>query len=157
MGFATGGGGGQGGGMVKISGSYAGELRCEAVHTPSGMKLATDAPKDNQGKGEAFSPTDLCATALATCIVTTMGIQARTSGFELKGVRFEVTKIMSAEPPRRIAQLPVDLYFETEYDEGQRKRLERAAMTCPVHKSLSHDIEMPVTFHWADGETATLS
>src|SRR5471032_282805 len=97
--------------MVKITGEYQGDLHCTAAHGPSGNTLVTDAPKDNQGRGEAFSPTDLVATALATCIVTTMAIVARRSGVELTGLKYEVTKEMSADAPRRIARLTVDLWL----------------------------------------------
>ncbi len=142
--------------MVKITGTYTGQLHCEAVHGPSGDELATDAPKDNHGKGEAFSPTDLCATALASCIVTTMAIQARTSGFRFENVTFEVTKEMSADPPRRIARLTVDVWFAEAFEDSQKKRIERAGATCPVHKSLHPDLEMPVTLHWADGSTSEI-
>lgn len=137
--------------MVKIFGNYTGNLHCEATHEPSGNTLETDAPKDNQGLGAAFSPTDLCATSLATCVVTTMAIQARTSTIPIEGMRYEVTKTMSSNPPRRIAKLDVHVWFEQPLEEDQKKRLMRAAATCPVHRSLSPELEMPITFHWDDG------
>ena len=141
--------------MVKISGKHTGNLHCEAIHEPSGNTLETDAPKDNQGLGAAFSPTDLCATSLATCVVTTMAIQARTSHIPVEGMRYEVTKTMSSEPPRRIAQLDVQVWFAQPLEKDQKKRLVRAATTCPVHRSLSPEVEMPITFHWADGSKET--
>ena len=141
--------------MVKISGKHTGNLHCEAIHEPSGNTLETDAPKDNQGLGAAFSPTDLCATSLATCVVTTMAIQARTSHIPVEGMRYEVTKTMSSEPPRRIAQLDVQAWFAQPLEKDQKKRLVRAATTCPVHRSLSPEVEMPITFHWADGSKET--
>src|SRR5438067_11291471 len=97
--------------MVKITGEYQGELQCSARHEPSGSVLATDAPKDNQGRGEAFSPTDLVATALGTCIATTMAIAARKHSVELRGLRFEVTKEMSTDTPRRIVRLAAQVWM----------------------------------------------
>lgn len=138
--------------MVKITGTYQGSLRCQSRHEPSGQLLETDAPRDNQGMGASYSPTDLCAAALATCMVTTIAIQARTSSIPVEGMRYEVTKIMSTEPPRRIARLETHLYFQEPLEPAQQVRLVRAARTCPVHRSLHPDIEKPLTFHWADGK-----
>jgi uncharacterized OsmC-like protein len=136
--------------MVKITGEYQGDLHCTAVHGPSGNVLNTDAPKDNQGRGEAFSPTDLTATSLATCIATTMAIAGRKYGIELKGLKYEVTKEMTTVPPRRIARLATTLWLPIKKTEEAARVLEYAANHCPVHLSLSHDVEMPVTFHWAE-------
>lgn len=136
--------------MVKITGEYQGDLHCMAVHEPSGNGLATDAPKDNQGKGEAFSPTDLTATSLATCIATTMAMVARRHGVELKGLRFEVTKEMSADAPRRIIRLATQLWLPVRKTDEMAKLLEHAAHHCPVHQSLHPQIEKPVVFHWAE-------
>ena len=97
--------------MVTITGEYQGDLHCSAVHGPSGSGLATDAPRDNQGRGEAFSPTDLVATGFATCIATAMAIAARRHGVEIGRVRFEVTKEMSADAPRRISRLAARLWL----------------------------------------------
>ena len=97
--------------MVKSTGIYQGGLSCTLTHGPSGRTLDTDAPKDNHGRGEAFSPTDLAATALATCILTTMAIQTRTDGLALEGIRAEVEKHMTTTPPRRIARLVVRLHM----------------------------------------------
>lgn len=130
--------------MVEISVVYRGELRCEASHGPSGTVLSTDAPVDNQGKGESFSPTDLVATALGTCMLTIMGIVARRHDLDLEGTTVTVTKEMVNEPVRRIGRLPVTIRLPEHVTDEQRKLLERAALTCPVHKSLHPDIEIPV-------------
>jgi putative redox protein len=134
--------------MVKITGEYQGDLHCSAKHEPSGQILGTDAPKDNQGRGEAFSPTDLTATSFATCIVTTMAIVARKHGVELQGTRFEVTKEMSAEPPRRIVRLAVQVWLTIRPEALPPGLLEKTAAMCPVHLSLHPSIEKPVTLHW---------
>ena len=139
--------------MVKITGEYQGDLHCIATHEPSSNTLVTDAPKDNQGRGEAFSPTDLTATSLGTCIVTTMAIVARKQGCELRGARFEVTKEMSADAPRRIVRLAVQVWLplaRSSLPTLLASLLERTAETCPVSQSLSPAIEKPCTIHWAD-------
>lgn len=140
--------------------SYLGGLRCEALHEPSGNTLLTDAPRDNQGKGEAFSPTDLVATALATCMATTMGIVAGRHGIDLAGLQVKVVKEMTSSGPRKIAQLTTDLYFAEALTPEQEALLEQAALGCPVHKSLHPDLARPVTFHWPDaaaGSELTIS
>lgn len=134
--------------MVKIEIAYQGQLHCEAVHGPSGTKLATDAPKDNHGKGESFSPTDLVATALGSCMLTIMGIVAQRHNISLEGSTVSVVKEMAASPVRRIGRLVVDIHVPGNLDDEQRKLLENAARTCPVHKSLHPEIDIPVTFHW---------
>jgi uncharacterized OsmC-like protein len=134
--------------MVKITATYQGNLRCEATHTPSQMQLFTDAPTDNQGKGESFSPTDLVATALITCMMTIMGIKARDMNTDLTGTTLTVEKIMTNNP-RRIAALPVKIVFPPlNIDEKSRKILENAALTCPVAKSIHPDIEFTIEFQW---------
>jgi uncharacterized OsmC-like protein len=133
--------------MVRITGEYQGDLHCAARHEPSGCALGTDAPKDNQGKGEAFSPTDLVATAFATCVATTMAIAARKHGVELGGFRYEVTKEMSADAPRRIARLTLDVWLPAAARELAREILERAANGCPVHRSLAPEVEKRITLH----------
>ncbi len=135
--------------MVKITGEYQGELHCQAIHGPSGTVLYTDAPKDNQGRGEAFSPTDLTATSLITCIATTMALVARKNGFELPGVKFEVTKEMSTDAPRRIVRLATQVWLPIAKTPETARLLETAAHNCPVAQSLNPAIEKPVTFHWA--------
>ena len=136
--------------MVTIHMEYEGDLHCRAVHEPSTTALATDAPKDNQGRGESFSPTDLVATALGTCILTTMGIVARNHGLDLAGSTATVEKEMTAIPTRRIGSLATRVHIPRALAEEDRQRLERAAHTCPVHKSLHPDIEMPIDFVWAE-------
>ncbi len=132
--------------MVKVAIEYEGDLHCTAAHGPSGSRVVTDAPVDNQGKGEAFSPTDLMAAALGTCMATIMGIYARRKGIDLKGMKIEVAKEMSADLPRRIARLATVIQFPAGAEKDPA--LEQAALTCPVHKSLHPDIDKPVAFHW---------
>lgn len=134
--------------MVRIEIDYQGSLRCEAVHTPSGQRLLTDAPVDNHGKGESFSPTDLVATALGTCIVTTMAIVAERHEWDLSGTRVSVVKSMVADPVRRIGSLEVVVQVPREFDEKARRALERAAHTCPVHRTLSSETEIPLRIEW---------
>ena len=135
--------------MVEIQIVYEGDLRCKAVHGPSKTTLHTDAPVDNMGKGESFSPTDLVATALGTCMLTIMGIAAQKMNIDLRGTRVSVTKEMSATPPRRIARLAVTFDVPVKLSEEQKQKLHNAAMTCPVHKSMHPDVQMPVEFRWA--------
>jgi uncharacterized OsmC-like protein len=132
--------------MVKITGEYQGGLHCTAVHEPSGNALTTDAPKDNQGRGAAFSPTDLVATAYATCVATTMAIAARLHGVELGGFRYEVTNEMSAAAPRRIARLVLRVWLPAEASKLPPDVLERAAHGCPVHRSLAPEVEKVIEF-----------
>jgi putative redox protein len=134
--------------MVQIDVAYKGQLRCTATHGPSGTSINTDAPKDNMGKGEAFSPTDLVATALGTCMVTTMGISAQRHNINIEGTTATVGKEMTAVPVRRIARLTVQITVPTELSEDDRHRMRNAAMSCPVHKSLHPDVKIPVTFYW---------
>ncbi len=136
--------------MVQINISYDGELRCSAVHGPSGEKLHTDAPKDNEGKGESFSPTDLVATALGTCMATVMGIYARRKELALEGMRVTVKKEMSSDMPRRIVCLETEIELPIESVHPEAKILERAAYTCPVHQSLASEMEKPITFRYSD-------
>ena len=134
--------------MVTITGEYQGDLHCSAAHGPSGNVLSTDAPKDNQGRGEAFSPTDLVATGFATCIATTMAIVARKHGVDLNGLRYEVTKEMSTDAPRRISRLTARLWMPEDARKVPAGILERAANTCPVHQSLSPSVERVIEFIW---------
>lgn len=143
--------------MATIHIEYAGELRTECTHLQSSTQINTDAPTDNQGRGEAFSPTDLVANALGTCIITTMAIFARRDTIELKGSELAVTKIMTTQPPRRIARIEVDVTLRTDgpLPDGEvRARLEKIAHTCPVAISLHPDIEQVVTINWAVAEPA---
>ncbi|HEX4337754.1 MAG TPA: OsmC family protein [Polyangiaceae bacterium] len=137
--------------MIDIDVIYEGELHCSAVHRPSGAKLATDAPVDNQGRGESFSPTDLVATALGTCMATVMGITARRQELPIAGARLNVKKAMTTVPPRRIATLAVRIDMPDSAKSigpDARKGLEHAANTCPVRLSLLDAIDVPVEFVW---------
>lgn len=127
--------------------SYLGELRTQCGHLRSGNEFITDAPVDNNGKGEAFSPTDTVATALASCMLTVMGIKARSIGLELKGSNAEVTKHMASNP-RRISGIEVTLYMPAHVEEGDRAILERVGNTCPVFQSIHPDIETVIQYHW---------
>ena len=133
--------------MTVIDSTYQGQLRCQSSHGPSGTLLETDAPTDNQGKGERFSPTDLVATALSTCMLTIMGIVAERHGWSLEGVTARVEKTMSSETPRRIAQLTVWVELPADLEPQQRALLQRAAETCPVKVSLEGAI--PMELHWS--------
>lgn len=133
--------------MVEINISYEGDLHCRAVHGPSGTVLRTDAPADNQGKGEGFSPTDLAAAALGTCMMTIMGIYARRHDIDLAGSKVRVEKHMG-DNPRRIARLNLDITLPSKTPEQHRTALEAAARACPVHRSLSPQIEIPVMFRY---------
>lgn len=135
--------------MVKITGEYQGDLHCLAIHEPSHSTLPTDAPRDNQGRGEAFSPTDLVATAFGTCIATTMAIAARKHAVELRGLHFAVTKEMSTDAPRRIVRLAAEVWMPIPESHPAARALVGAANACPVHQSLHPSVEKPITFHWA--------
>ncbi len=136
--------------MVKIQTTYEGALRVRAVHEPTGSELLTDAPKDNNGKGEAFSPTDLIGTSLASCMLTIMGMLADRKGWAFEGATIEVEKHMVKDPDRRIAKLDVIVRVPHVHEAKVRKALERAAMSCPVHKTLGDRVEMPIRFEWAE-------
>lgn len=127
--------------------TYLGNLRTENTHVESGNTFVTDAPVDNNGKGEAFSPTDTVATGLANCMMTVMGIKAATMDYDMAGTQAEVTKTMASNP-RRISKIEVVLHFPQPADSKTRKILEHTANTCPVHYSLHPDIEKVVTFNW---------
>ena len=134
--------------MVEIQIDYEGRLRCSAQHMLSGGKISTVAPVDNQGRGESFSPTDLVATALGSCMATVMGIAANRREIDLGGLRMSVKKEMSGDLPRRIARLEVVIFMPLSESHPDRKVLEGAAMTCPVHHSIHPDIEVDMTWHW---------
>lgn len=136
--------------MVKTTVTYEGALRCTAQHAPSASILETDAPVDNKGKGERFSPTDLCAVALGTCIATTLGIQGGDLEAKLRGMRVEVEKHMSTDAPRRISRLTTTITLAQPIeDPADRARLERIANACPVHRSLHPEIEKPISWPWS--------
>lgn len=133
---------------VSISVEYEGGLRCRTTHGPSQNQCITDAPVDNHGKGESFSPTDLVATALATCMATVIGIKAQQKGYDIAGMKVSVEKHMSADSPRRIVGLPITIEIPLPEDHADRKLLEATALGCPVHHSVHPDIDKPVTFVW---------
>lgn len=135
--------------MVRIQTEYQGGLHCKSVHTPSSTELATDAPVDNQGRGESFSPTDLTATSLGTCMLTTMGIVAKNLDVDLTGATAIVEKEMSSTPPRKISRLTVSIRIPRKTSPENQQRLENAARTCPVKRSIHPDIETPIEFIWA--------
>ncbi len=139
---------------VHISADYLGGLRCKSKHGPSGNELVTDAPVDNHGKGEAFSPTDLVATALGACVMTTMGILAQRLNIDLTGMHAECTKDMVTAPTRRIgkltARITIPKSVTTKISPVDREKLERAAHTCPVHKSLHPDVESIIELIWQE-------
>lgn len=131
---------------------YLGGLSTEAVHLKSGKSILTDAPTDNNGKGEAFSPTDLTATSLGTCAITVMSISAEKAGHEFVGSEISITKIMSAEAPRRITKVVAEfnLVSEPKLSKEEQERYERVGRTCPVALSLHPDIEQEMIFNWKD-------
>lgn len=135
--------------MTKIQTVYLGSLRTEAEHLQSGNKLTTDAPLDNNGKGEFFSPTDLLATALGSCMLTIMGISAKAYGFNLDGTTIETEKIMGTDP-RRVVELKLTINFpaNNNYTPQQKRVIESAAKTCPVANSLHPDIKKNITFNY---------
>ena len=134
--------------MVEIKIDYEGGLHTRAGHGPSSAILQTDAPVDNQGRGEAFSPTDLLAAALGTCMLTVMGIVAQRHGWGLEGAQARVEKHMVEEPTRRVGRLVVDLVFPATIPESARSVLLSTAKTCPVKQSLHPEIEIELRPHW---------
>ena len=127
---------------------YLGELRTEATHVKSGMKIITDAPPDNQGKGEAFSPSDLLATALGSCMLTIMGIAARTHNISMNGTKISVKKVMASNP-RRVSEVHIDFDMpEVSYSDKEKSILENAARTCPVALSIHPDIKQVLNFNY---------
>lgn len=129
--------------------TYLGNLRTQNKHLKSGSTYITDAPVDNNGKGEAFSPTDTVATGLANCMLTVMGIKARDLEIDLSGATAEVTKTMAANP-RRIAKIDIALNLPVDISNKHQKILENTANTCPVHHSLHPDIEKKIDFNWGN-------
>jgi len=127
---------------------YLGELRTRAKHVRSGQEIITDAPPDNKGKGEAFSPTDLLATSLGSCMITIMGIAAREHGFDMDGTTARIWKIMESNP-RRVGEVKIELTFPPKnYSEKEKKIIERSAFTCPVYLSLHPDLKKTITFNY---------
>jgi uncharacterized OsmC-like protein len=130
---------------------YSGDLRTESKHLQSGNKIITDAPIDNEGKGEGFSPTDLVATSLANCMLTIMGIVARRHKVNIDGTRADVEKIMGTEP-RRITEIQIEFYFPGNYDSKTKTILEKAALNCPVAKSLAESLQQSIGFNFSGQE-----
>lgn len=138
--------------MTTVAIEYIGDLKCRALHAESGTTLVTAAPKDNQGDASSFSPTDLVATALGSCIATIMGIVAKRRNIDIVGTQIVVMKEMVNAPHRRIGKLLTTVTFPKNYDEQDRTMLEHGAHTCPVHRSLHPDIEAPITFVYPSSE-----
>lgn len=136
--------------MVHIEATYQGGLHCQAQHGPSRATIATDAPVDNQGRGESFSPTDLVATALGTCILTTMGIVAQREGIAIEGSRVSVDKEMNTAGPRRIARLIVKLELSIPRSADPKGVIAAVAQACPVSRSLDPNVKVDVTIVWKD-------
>lgn len=136
--------------MVKIKVSYEGNLRCAALHEESGAFIKTDAPKDNQGKGELFSPTDLLGAALGACILTIMGIFGQRLKVNLTGLRATVEKEMAKVPSRKLGKIVVHVYCPSTFDAEITTKLEKAGIECPVHHSLHPDVQQEVVFHWGE-------
>jgi len=135
--------------MITIETKYLGDLRTENVHLQSGAKIITDAPCDNRGKGQAFSPTDLLATALGNCIMTIMGIKAMDNGIDIVGTRLEITKIMASDP-RRVAEVVVEFFFPQDktYTDEEKRLIESVAGISPVPLSLHPDLKQTIRFNW---------
>ena len=133
--------------MTTSTSKYSGELRTHSVHTQSGETYITDAPTDNEGKGEAFSPTDIVATSLANCMMTIMGIVSKRKGLAIEGTEAKIDKFMGTDP-RRITEIKIDFYFPVNFSEDERKLLEKSALNCPVAKSLSSDLKQNIEFHY---------
>lgn len=133
---------------VEVTAAYLGELKIRAVHGPSGSQIETVPPRDNQGDGSRFSPTDLAATSLATCVLTTMGVVAERRGVDMSGARAAVVKEMSTTGPRRILRLPVTVTMPPGIAVEHRGPLEAAGRGCPVHRSLHPDVDAPIDYVW---------
>lgn len=134
---------------VEITGRYSGNLKVDLLHGPSGTTWRTAAPVDNQGDGSSFSPTDMAAAALGACMLTLIAIVGERDGLDLSGLSFRLEKEMQASP-RRIAKIPVRIVMPAGLDERQRAKLEKAALTCPVHASLAPWIDRPIEFVYPD-------
>lgn len=137
--------------MVEIELTYEGRLHCSAIHVPSGNTIVTDAPLDNNGLGQAFSPTDLLATALGSCMATVIGILAKRKEIAVDGMAVTVRKFMSEDQPRRVTRLELDLQIPLPASHPDRKLLESAARGCPVHHSIHPDIEVVMNWLWQEG------
>lgn len=136
---------------IEIKVEYLGKTSCRAIHGPSGQELRTTAPKDNGGDGSTFSPTDLLATSLGTCVITIMAMTAERHGIDLRGATVSVEKHMTTEAPRRIARLPVRVRLPVRLKPEHHKMLEAAGHGCPVHRSIHPDIDSPIIIEYPEG------
>ena len=136
--------------MVQITVNYEGGLRCTNTHVPSKNQCSTDAPVDNKGRGESFSPTDLLATALGSCMATLMGIVAQGKGINIEGMKITVGKHMSEDRPRRVSRLEIQIEMPLSADHPERKMLESSALSCPVYQSIHPEIEVPIDWCWQE-------
>lgn len=132
---------------ITVHTRYLGDLRTEATHVQSGNSITTDAPLDNQGRGEFFSPTDMLAASLASCMLTIMGIGARTHGYSIEGTEVDITKVMGTAP-RRVVEIIVEFNFPTDYDTKSKRVIEAAARECPVANSLHPDLKQTIIFNY---------
>ena len=133
--------------MTKVKCSYLGDLNCEAIHLQSGSRIKTDAPIDHCGKGENFSPTDLLATSLGTCLLTIMAIKAISNGFDLEGIYLNIEKIMTQHNERKIKELIIDIFIPGATSKETINFLKKASQDCPVTRNLSHEIDIKITWH----------
>ena len=133
--------------MSKIKCSYLGDLKCEAKHLQSGNKIKTDAPLDHCGKGESFSPTDLLATSLGTCLLTIMAIKARTNGWELENISLDIEKIMSKDKERKIEHLIIDIFISEDLPNEKLDFIQNASKDCPVTRNLSDSLNLKINWH----------
>ncbi len=134
---------------ITIKSTYLGSLRTENIHLQSGTKVITDAPVDNRGKGESFSPTDLLATSVSSCILTIMGITAKDNNIDIEGTTVETTKIMSSEPPRKVIELIINFTFPAKgYTDEQKKLIESVAGTSPAPLSVHPELKQTISFNW---------
>lgn len=134
--------------MIEIRIDYQGQLHCSAEHVPSRSRIGTDAPLDNRGRGQDFSPTDLLATALGTCMATVMGIAAERKQIPLEGMKLQVRKHMSADSPRRVVKLEVEIDMPIPEDHPGNELFQNTVLGCPVHQSIHPEIEVPITWNW---------
>ena len=135
--------------MHQIEIEYEGNLRTSAIHLQSGNRIITDAPSDNEGRGEAFSPTDLVASALGSCILTILGILSERNRINIKGARCKITKVMD-KSPRKISKIVVDIIFPEKLSPKNQKLMQQAVMSCPVHRSLNSDMLKDIIFHYPE-------
>lgn len=134
--------------MVKMSVLYEGELHTVVTHLPTGNRLHTDVSKDSVRQGKNFSPTDLVSGALASCMATMLGVFAQKKGWDVRGLRIVVDKVLSEDISQRIIALPVEIWMPTAIPETEKTKVERVVISCPVHQSLNSEIKIPLTIHW---------